>query len=651
MTTPGSDPRRGSPASPDRPDRPEPRALSVRPPTPDRQRSPVRRDVEDPPNPAANPAGSRPTSRAFAVARRLARHEWTLASLVSTLLALGYTWPTLKDPAHTIPQDYIDPTFEASQIAWGGHALLTNPGSLWHGNAFYPEPYSYAFSDTLLGYAPFGMIGTGPEAALIRYNILFVLAHALASLGAYALVRQLGAGRIGAFVAGVAFAYAPWRLAHAGHMNILSSGGIPLALAMLARGHGWSLRHGYRPELRRPGWVIAGWVVAAWQISLGFATGLIFGYLLAGCCLVAAACYGWSWLRRGARPVFGGRLLAADLGGGLFFTAVTLLMAAPYLKITELHPEARRTLADVALFSPPPLGFIVAPAESWLWGDAQTDARALLPFPAEMARLPGAALMALAVLGLVISAWRLRHRVVLGVSVAIVFILALGTQFLGDGDPGFATLFRSLPAWDALRTPGRFIIWITLLLGILAAGALTEIERGVRAAGHVMLTRARDAVEREGAEIKARALRAAVLLPVAMVLAEGVNNTPHPVVPPQPAAMRDVAGPVLVLPLDTGIEDVAVLWVTDNFAKIVNGVASFNPRVHAEIRDATVNFPDSASVEYLQGIGIRTVVLVDEWAYNTPWEDASDRHITGLGITRTQIDNVVVYHLDPSGSQ
>ncbi len=95
------------------------------------------------------------------------------------------------------------------------------------------------------------MIGTGPEAALVRYNIMFVLAHALATFGAYVLARQLGAGRIGSAVAGVSYTYAPWLLAQAGHLHVLSNGGIPLALAMLARGHGWSLRHGYRPERRR----------------------------------------------------------------------------------------------------------------------------------------------------------------------------------------------------------------------------------------------------------------------------------------------------------------------------------------------------------------------------------------------------------------
>ena len=39
-------------------------------------------------------------------------------------------------------------------MAWDGHALLTDPLHLWDANAFYPERYSLAFSDSLLGYAP-----------------------------------------------------------------------------------------------------------------------------------------------------------------------------------------------------------------------------------------------------------------------------------------------------------------------------------------------------------------------------------------------------------------------------------------------------------------------------------------------------------------
>ncbi|MGE5830562.1 MAG: hypothetical protein ACM30G_19670 [Micromonosporaceae bacterium] len=560
--------------------------------------------------------------------RRLVRHEWTVASLGALALAVVMTWPTLRHPWRTIPQDIGDPTLQAWQIAWGGHALLTDPVHLWHSNTFYPEPYTYAYSDTLLGYALFGMIGGGPGAAVFRYNILYVLLHALAFVGAYALARQLGAARGGSAVAGAAFAYAPWRLAQAGHMHVLSTGGIALALAMLARGHGWSLREGYRPDRVRPGWALAGWLVAAWQVTLGFGIGLPFAYVLIGVCLVAAAGYAWSRWRRGTRPPFPGRLLRADLAGGVVFAGITLLMARPYLQVVELHPESRRTIEWVALFSPPLRGLFIAPAESWLWGARQAAERATLGWPAEMTLLPGLVVMCLASAGLFFSVWRPRHRALLVTGVVVSAALAMGTQFAGDGDPGYATLFRLLPGWDGLRTSGRLVVWTTLLLAVLAAGTVTAVTERARAIGW-----------------RAPAVVLATVIPLAFVLVEGVNRTPHVPVPAEPAAMHGVAGPVLVLPSD-GLSELSVmLWSTDGFPKIVNGLASFTPASQQETRDAAMSFPDPASVGYLRAHGIRTVLVVRQWLPGTPWQEVLRRPVDGLGITREDLPDAVVFHL------
>lgn len=563
------------------------------------------------------------------LARRLLTHEWVIASLGGLLLAVFMTWPTLRDPLHTIPQDIGDPTLQAWQIAWGGHALLTDPAHLWHSNTFYPEPYTYAYSDTLLGYAPFGMIGSGLSAALFRYNVLYVLLHALAFVGVYALVRQLGAGRGGAAVAGVAFAYAPWRLAQAGHMHVLSSGGIALALAMLARGHGWSLRSGYQPGRIRPGWALGGWLVAAWQVTLGFGIGLPFAYALAVGCVVAAAAFGLSWWRRRTRPVFPRRLLLADLAGGAVFAVITVAMALPYLKVVQLHPEGRRTPEWVALFSPPVRGFFTAPAESWLWGDRHAAARAALDWPAEMTLLPGNVLVALAATGLFFSVWSLRHRLLLLAGVAVSVALAMGTRFGGDGNPGYMTLYDLLPGWDALRTSGRLVLWTTLFLCILAAGAVTAVTTAL-------------------APRAERGRLAAVLaagVPLALVLVEGLNVTPHVVVEPEPAAMHGVADPAMVLPSDGIFELTIMLWSTDGFPRIVNGLASFTPASQQEARVATASFPDTGSVAYLRLHGIRTVVVLPDRLTGTPWQGAADRPVDGLGITREDVAGTVVYHL------
>ncbi len=149
--------------------------------------------------------------------------------------------------------------------------MLHDPLHLFDANAFYPHPLSLAFSDSLLGYGPAAFIGHGTVAALVRYNLLFLWAWSLCFVGAYLLARELGLGRLGGAAAGIAFAYAPYRVTEAGHLHVISSGGIPLALFLLLRG--------YRRSSR--GLVLAGWLVSAWQVSLGFTLGLQYCYLLA----------------------------------------------------------------------------------------------------------------------------------------------------------------------------------------------------------------------------------------------------------------------------------------------------------------------------------------------------------------------------------
>ncbi|MPZ28645.1 MAG: hypothetical protein GEV12_20145 [Micromonosporaceae bacterium] len=596
--------------------------------------------------PAAEPAPDQDRWAAFApkpqrvpgrlrrAAARLGRglvHEGTLAVLGALALAVLMTWPAVRYPQYTLPQDLGDPTLVAWLLSWPGHILLEDPAQLWHGNAFFPERWSYAFTDSLLGYAPAGLLGSGPMDAVLRYNIMYVLAHALAFLGAYALVRQLGAGRFGALVAGIAFAYAPWRLAQAGHLHVLSTGGIALALAMLARGHGWSLRYGFRPDRVRPVWIVAGWLVAAWQVTLGFGIGLVFGYVLAGLSVVVVL--GWLVRRifRRRRHRFG-RIFAADLVGSAIFASVAVLMALPYLTVVDQHPQAQRQFREVGVFSPPLRGFLTAPAESWLWGSTHSGARNVLYWAPEMALLPGFALLALAAAGLVVSVWSVWARVLLAAGVVGTVLLAMGTQFL-DGS-AYRLLYDWVPGWDALRTPGRLIIWTTLLLGVLAAGAVTAFAVRVWA-----LVRERDW------PTPGPLLRLAALVPVLLVLAEGLNNTPHEVVPLPPAALATVDGPILVLPSDQATDQLVMLWSTDRFEPVVNGGSGFGPASLTETREMTLTFPDEASVSYLRSLGVETVVVLPDRVVGTEWEGALQATGDGFGVTREEIDGAVVFHL------
>ncbi|MEU8816360.1 hypothetical protein [Actinoplanes sp. NPDC048796] len=561
-------------------------------------------------------------------------HEYALVIYAGVLLAVALTWPTLRYPLHTLPQDIWDPSRQAWQIAWSGHILLTDPVRLWQANAFYPEPNSFAYGDSLLGYAPFGMIGEGPVAAVLRYNILFVLAHALLVIGGYALVRQLGAGRTGAAVAAVAFAYAPWRLAQEGHLDIVSAGAIPLALAMLARGHGWSLRRGFRPRRRHAGWAAAGWLLAVWQVSLGFSLGVPFLYVLGLILLVMIVVVPLRWFRRPVdRPVLGWRLLLVDTLGPLILVGVSALIAIPYFKAPAGGPAG----TEIAFYSPPLRSLLIGPAESRIWGAPHEVPRSSLSWPAEMGLLPGFVLYALALAGLAFSIWTLRQRLLLLAGLVVTIILTLGTNFF-DGRWTYLPLFGHLPASLGLRIPGRLMLWSTLLLAILAAGAVAEFVR-----------RAEQVAEQRIPPWPGPWLRLATLLPLALVLLEGWNATAHPVAPTQPLAMRTVTGSMLVLPTSALTDQTIMLWSTSRFQPIANGAGGFAAGRQAVLRRNVEAFPDTETIQYLRSLRIDKVLLLRSEAAGTPWERAGDVPVDALGIRREDLDDAVIFYLtDPS---
>jgi hypothetical protein len=237
----------------------------------------------------------------------------------------------------------------------------------------------------------------------------------------------------------------------------------------------------------------------------------------------------------------------------------------------------------------------------------------------------------LAAAGLFFSVFRLRHRMVLGAAVVLTTLLSLGSNLGADGDPGYLTLSKILPGWDALRTPGRLMIWISLLLAILAAGFISaagKFVEGPRRAPSTLV------------------FRAALLIPLLLVFAESINRTPHPEVPKPPAAMSQAREPLLVLPSDGLLELNIMLWSTDGFPRIANGLAAWVPTTQGQIRASTVSFPDQASVAYLRSIGIRSVLVLPDRLIGTPWEGVLSRPVDGLGITRQDSADAVLFHLD-----
>jgi hypothetical protein len=178
----------------------------------------------------------------------------------------------------------------------------------------------------------------------------------------------------------------------------------------------------------------------------------------------------------------------------------------------------------------------------------------------------------------------------------------MGTQFPGDGRWTYLPFFRHVPGWEALRTPGRLIIWVTLGLCVLAAGALGRLRKELRLPWSEL--RSPRAVMIAGAGVLLS------LIPAGVVVVEGAGSTNHWPVATSPVRLSELPGPVLLLPSDEVGDYHMMLWSTEGWP----------------------------------------VLITRSRAVGTVWATAADRPVDGLGIRRTDLGNAVVFDLRPQTS-
>ncbi|HEX4564114.1 MAG TPA: DUF6541 family protein, partial [Solirubrobacteraceae bacterium] len=527
------------------------------------------------------------------------------------------------------------PVRTAWEVAWVGHAILHDPLHIFNANDFYPHPLSLAFSDSLLGYGPAGFFGSGTVAALVRYNLLFLFAWTLCFFGAYLLARELGLGRIAAAAAGAAFAYAPYRVTEAGHLHVISSGAIPLALFLLLRGYRRTSEEGSRGALAL---VAGGWLAAAWQISLGFSLGLQFAYLLAVLTLILVV-HRWRTDRRLPHR----RMIAVTCAGLALVGAVTVYQARPYLKVAHDYPTAKRTLKEVKTYSAGPAAWFAASSENRVWGGLTSTLRSEVHSKNESVFFPGGLILVLALAGLASPLYTRRLRFGLVAAIVVCSVLALGLGLTGAGYP-YRILFDHAPGWDGVRVPGRVFTLATLAYALLAGAGVALIAR-----------RARELGERRS--LRAPELGVAVVLAAAIV-GEGAGRLGHPVVPQPVRAEIGLPGPRLDLPTDGAADRVWQYFSTNGFYKIPIGNSTFDIAGVDDLRGGMNGFPDRASIEKLRFYGIRTVVLhlklpklpgIVGYAYPEPPNvlAAAAKPIAGLGVTARRVGSIVIYSIGP----
>lgn len=552
---------------------------------------------------------------------RLSGRELLFVALAGAIVSIIQFWPLILNLGSEIPLDLGDPLPQAWQVAWDGHALLTQPLSFFQSNQFWPLHDTLAFSDALIGYTPAGVIGSGPQAAVARYDLLFLFAFALCFFGAYLLARELGAPPWAALVAGAAFAYAPWRLEQGGHLHVISSGGIPIALALLLRG--------YR---RQSGaLIIGGWAVAAWQLSLGFSLGLPLVYLLALLALIAAVI----WWRAG-RPAPARPVVIATLAGGVLIAATAFVLSRPYLRVLDSYPEAERSANLVSYYSPPLKAFVAAPETNMIWGSVTAPVRAGMDAVAEKTLFPGLAILLLAMIGLSWRGFPRGLRIGLGLAALLGAILSLG--FAADGIASwlpYRWLFEVLPGWQGIRVPGRLETITSLLLALLAAGGAARVVAAVAA--------------RSTSERFAAASGALLTL---IVLIEGSGIVyPHPRAPTSPASLAGLRQPLLQLPAAAPDNRRYLLWSTDGFPKLLNGRTGFQPRYFAETLRAVDGLSSVQALDDLRSRGVATVVINDQLPGGAGLTAAAQRLLPLSGVASERRGPLLILRLPPIGAK
>ena len=319
-------------------------------------------------------------------------------------------------------------------LGWDTHALTTAPSRLFDANIFYPAPRTLALSEHLLGYWPlFAPVYLATGNPTLAYNATLLASFALSGAAMCILVRHWTGTLAAGLLAGVVYAFAPWRLGQLGHLQLLGLYAAPLVLL------GWdrALASGRRGALA----LLAG----------AFLVQCLCSYYLAYCTLVLTAAYALATLP-GARVT---RIAAAALAVSVA-AAIFVLLSLPYFWVRDTG-----VLTDVPLAAQAALG-----APSWrhfVWPLA--GGSAMRPYQGRVTLLVAA--FALVPIG---AAWGRAARPQVAVVVGLALTALLGYLLaLGPGSESFHAPLRAwVPGFSTMRVPARFIVLVSFATAALA---------------------------------------------------------------------------------------------------------------------------------------------------------------------------------------
>jgi hypothetical protein len=485
--------------------------------------------------------------------------------------------------------DPADPLMVTWVLAWVAHQLPNAPAHIFDANIFYPERNTLAYSETLLVpgllAAPLHWLGVAP---ILVYNLVFLSGFALSGVGVALVVRRLTGNAGAAIVAGIVFAFAPYRIDHYAHLQLQQTQFIPLTM--------WAFHRLLDNGRLRDG-VLLGLFTLCQMLSCMYYGIFLIPYLATVCGAMLIAAGHMPWRRLGALA------LAVSI-----VTVAMIPVGRAYLAARKVVGE--RAMQEVADNSATWRNYLGPPEANALYG--KVFARFTDP---ERRLFPGFVAVALAIFGL----WPRRPDTPLRRYVRtpqFAYMLGLVLAFdvsLGLNGLIYRSLYDYFLPFRALRIPARMGLMVGFSLGVLAGYGASRIAEGL-------------------SSLKARRL---VLTTIGLLMLAEYASTPvelwaAPRHPPEVYAdlVRDIGDgpPSVIFEFPTGaMEDPEYLYYsTFHWQYLVNGYSGFFPPSYQRLVDAVREFPGQKSMSVLGLHGVRYLVIHGEWLFGARYEQLVD---------------------------
>ncbi|HSE32724.1 MAG TPA: hypothetical protein VLA93_14220 [Pyrinomonadaceae bacterium] len=158
------------------------------------------------------------------------------------MMTVVMTWPWARHLRDTVSDNGDSYAFVWS-LWWNYHQTFTDPLNLFHANIFFPYRYTLAYTEHGYGAAllffPLLALGLPPMTV---YSVAILLAFAFCGYASFRLTRTLTGSFPISLVAGIIFAFIPYRLLFITALPYLLCAWVPLsleALILFARRRSW----------------------------------------------------------------------------------------------------------------------------------------------------------------------------------------------------------------------------------------------------------------------------------------------------------------------------------------------------------------------------------------------------------------------------